>query len=85
MSLKFLPFPELMPFRLTPQITNLILPHSERGQLRSTSCMTHVLRALRNSPGLLLCTMDIFVKEPLVDWKVGTLFLVVSACVFLFE
>jgi DNA-dependent protein kinase catalytic subunit len=66
---QFLPFPELMPFRLTPQITNLLLPHSEGGQLRS--CMTHVLRALRNCPDLLLATMDIFVKEPLLDWRVG--------------
>jgi DNA-dependent protein kinase catalytic subunit len=64
---QFLLYPELMPFRLTPQITNLLLPHSESGQLRS--CMTHVLRALRNCPDLLLCTMDIFVKEPLLDWK----------------
>lgn len=69
---QFLPFPELIPFRLTPQITNLLLPHSECGQLRS--CMTHVLRALRNSPDLLLCTMDIFVKEPLLDWKVHICF-----------
>ena len=70
-SVQFLPFPELMPFRLTPQISHLLLPHSESGQLRS--CMVHTLRALRNSPELLLNTMDVFVKEPSLDWKVCTL------------
>lgn len=66
--IQFLPIPELIPFRLTPQIRNLLRPHSEGGQLRS--CMVHSLRALRNSPDLLLCTMDIFVREPTLDWKV---------------
>ena len=69
-SVQFLHFPELMPFRLTPQISHLLLPHSESGQLRS--CMVHTLRALRNSPELLLNTMDVFVKEPSLDWKVCT-------------
>ena len=35
--------------------------------------MVHTLRALRNSPELLLNTMDVFVKEPSLDWKVCTL------------
>ena len=34
--------------------------------------MVHTLRALRNSPELLLNTMDVFVKEPSLDWKVCT-------------
>ena len=34
--------------------------------------MVHTLRALRNSPELLLNTMDVFVKEPALDWKVCT-------------
>ena len=33
--------------------------------------MVHTLRALGSSPELLLNTMDVFVKEPSVDWKVG--------------
>lgn len=66
--MQFLPYPELMPFRLTPQITNLLLPHLESGQLRS--CMVLTMRALRNSPAMLLNTMDVFVKEPSVEWKV---------------
>ena len=66
--LQFLPIPELVPFRLTPQLTNLLQPHSSCGQLKS--CMVHTLRALRNSPDVLLNTMDVFVKEPSLDWKV---------------
>ena len=65
---QFLPIPELIPFRLTPQIVNLFSPPSESGQLRS--CMVHVMRALRQSPYLLLNTMEVFVKEPSLDWKV---------------
>ena len=34
--------------------------------------MVHTLRALHNSPELLLNTMDVFVKEPSLDWKVCT-------------
>ena len=64
-----------MPFRLTPQFTNLLLPHTEGSQLRSSgqlrSCMVHTLRALRNSQQLLLNMMDVFVKEPALDWKVN--------------
>ena len=64
---QFLPFPELMPFRLTPQFASLMFPHKDSGLLRS--CMQHALRALRENPELLLNTMDIFVKEPSVDWQ----------------
>jgi DNA-dependent protein kinase catalytic subunit len=67
--LQFLPFPELIPFRMSPQITNLVLPHTASGKLKCS--MVHTLRALRNSPRLLLNTMDVFVKEPSLDWKVS--------------
>ena len=33
--------------------------------------MVHTLRALESAPELLLNMMDVFVKEPSVDWKVG--------------
>ncbi|XP_078691376.1 DNA-dependent protein kinase catalytic subunit-like isoform X2 [Branchiostoma floridae x Branchiostoma belcheri] len=62
-----LPVPELMPFRLTRQMLNLLLPLKESGLLQST--MVHVLRALRSSPNVLLNTMDVFIKEPHLDWK----------------
>ncbi|XP_048248370.1 DNA-dependent protein kinase catalytic subunit-like [Haliotis rufescens] len=63
---QFLPVPELMPFRLTRQIVNVMLPLQVKGLLENT--MVHVLRALRNDYDLLLSTMDVFVKEPSVDW-----------------
>lgn len=64
---QFLPIPELMPFRLTPQILNLMLPMKESGLIYIT--MVHGLRVFRLDPDLLLSTMDVFVKEPLLDWK----------------
>ena len=54
---------------MSPQITNVVLPHTGSGKLKC--CMVHTLRALRNSPRVLLNTMDVFVKEPSLDWKVS--------------
>lgn len=68
--LQFLPIPELIPFRLTRQLRNLMMPLQVHGLMEST--MIHTLRALRNNCDLLLNTMDIFVKEPSVDWLVST-------------
>ncbi|KAM7075469.1 DNA-dependent protein kinase catalytic subunit isoform 1-T1 [Molossus nigricans] len=64
---QFLPVPELMPFRLTSQFINLMLPMKETGVMYSV--MVHALRALRSHPDLLTTTMDVFVKEPSFDWK----------------
>ncbi|XP_029447109.1 DNA-dependent protein kinase catalytic subunit isoform X2 [Rhinatrema bivittatum] len=64
---QFLPVPELMPFRLTRQIVQLMLPMKESGLIDSV--MAHALRAFRTDPDLLINTMDIFVKEPCLDWK----------------
>ncbi|KAG9478931.1 hypothetical protein GDO78_012545 [Eleutherodactylus coqui] len=64
---QFLPVPELMPFRLTRQIVNLMLPLKETGLFDSV--MVHALRAYRTNPDLLISTMDVFVKEPSLDWK----------------
>ncbi|XP_067836012.1 DNA-dependent protein kinase catalytic subunit isoform X2 [Heptranchias perlo] len=64
---QFLPVPELMPFRLTHQFLNLMLPMKESGLIYSI--MVHGLRAFRLDPDLLLSTMDVFVKEPSLDWK----------------
>lgn len=65
---QFLTVPELMPFRLTRQFVNLMQPLKESGLIQSV--MAHSLRAYRNEPDLLLNTMDVFVKEPSLDWKV---------------
>ena len=64
--------PELMPFRLTRQFLNLLLPLKDPGPYSIP--MTDVLRALRNDSDLLLNTMDIFVHEPLLDWQVAVSF-----------
>ncbi|XP_062335709.1 DNA-dependent protein kinase catalytic subunit [Osmerus eperlanus] len=64
---QFLPVPELMPFRLTRQFVNLMQPMKESGLIQSV--MVNTVRAYRNDPDLLLNTMDIFVKEPSLDWK----------------
>jgi len=37
-----------------------------------TGVMTHSLDALRCSADLLLTTMDVFIKEPSLDWRVGS-------------
>ncbi|KAJ8369167.1 hypothetical protein SKAU_G00091950 [Synaphobranchus kaupii] len=64
---QFLAVPELMPFRLTRQFLSLMQPMRESGLIQSV--MVHSLRAFRADPDLLLNTMDIFVKEPSLDWK----------------
>ncbi|NP_989989.4 DNA-dependent protein kinase catalytic subunit [Gallus gallus] len=64
---QFLPVPELMPFRLTRQFVNLMMPVKEWGLIYSV--MVHALRAYRADPDLLISTMDVFVKEPSLDWK----------------
>lgn len=58
-----------MPFRLTRQFINLMMPVKEWGLIYSV--MVHALRAYREDPDLLISTMDVFVKEPSLDWKVG--------------
>ncbi|KAJ6662088.1 hypothetical protein lerEdw1_012553 [Lerista edwardsae] len=64
---QFLPVPELVPFRLTRQFVNLMLPMKESGLLHSV--MVHSLRAYRADPDIIISTMDVFVKEPSLDWK----------------
>uniref|UniRef100_A0A3P9H2R7 DNA-dependent protein kinase catalytic subunit n=1 Tax=Oryzias latipes TaxID=8090 RepID=A0A3P9H2R7_ORYLA len=64
---QFLLVPELMPFRLTQQFVNLMQPLKESGLIQSI--MVHSLRAYRAEPDLLLNTMDVFIKEPCLDWK----------------
>ncbi|KAL1788740.1 DNA-dependent protein kinase catalytic subunit isoform X1 [Sigmodon hispidus] len=64
---QFLPVPELMPFRLTRQFVNLMLPMKETGLV--CAVMVHALRAFRSCAGLLTDTMEVFVKEPCFDWK----------------
>ncbi|EAL66880.2 DNA-dependent protein kinase subunit [Dictyostelium discoideum AX4] len=64
---QFLPIPELMPFRLTRQFTSFLRPLDSVGLLNHN--MTYTLTALQNQKEILLTTMDVFVKEPLLDWS----------------
>ena len=65
---QFLPTPELVPVRMTSQLLNVTMPLREKGLLEAS--MIHTLRALRKNCDLLLSTMDVFVKEPSLDWQV---------------
>eukprot|EP01147_Barroeca_monosierra_P002859 gene2859-5695_t len=62
-----LPIPELMPFRLTKQFVAVFDPHKTGGILQEV--MIHVIRALRINQRLLLSTMDVFIKEPSLEWE----------------
>lgn len=63
---EFLTPPELIPFRLTPQIVNLMQPMGESGLIKET--MIQCLRALRRDPDALIATLQVFALEPALDW-----------------
>ncbi|KNC55970.1 DNA-dependent protein kinase catalytic subunit [Thecamonas trahens ATCC 50062] len=63
---QYLPVPELMPFRLTPQLVNCIKPWDVDGVLNHT--MRYALGALRGAKERLLTVMDVFVREPITEW-----------------
>ena len=58
--------PELMPFRLTPQITHICEP---LGASVLKGSMTACLQALNNNNKLLLDVLSVFVREPLATWQ----------------
>lgn len=62
-----LPVPELIPFRLTPQFTNILLPLDSIALLRND--MVRTLSALHSNREIISAVLDVFVNEPLVDWK----------------
>ncbi|KAL0273047.1 UNVERIFIED_CONTAM: hypothetical protein PYX00_005817 [Menopon gallinae] len=63
---EFLTPPELIPFRLTPQIVNLMKPLGESGLIKET--MIQCLRALRRDHDALVATLQVFALEPALDW-----------------
>jgi len=77
--LKVLPVPELVPFRLTRQLVGLLQPHPvKRGEFRQV--MVHCLSALRSRADEILPLLDVFVRDPSVDWLVScTIMLFVPA------
>jgi len=62
-----LPIPELTPFRLTPVLLDVLAPWKARTWLETD--MTRTMRALQQGSTLLQGVMDIFLREPLIDWE----------------
>lgn len=63
---QFLTPPELVPFRLTPQILNLLNPLRESGWIKQT--MIHSLRTFRKAKLILSSVLEVFVLEPVINW-----------------
>lgn len=61
-----LPIPELIPFRLTPQFVNVMMPFGTTGLI--SSCMVHALKVFRRERKLLLACLEVFLREPTIDW-----------------
>ncbi|CAI2170936.1 4833_t:CDS:10 [Funneliformis geosporum] len=68
---EILDFPELIPFRLTKQIETLMEPLGSKGLLEYP--MIKILQIMQANKEILLNAMDIFVKEPLLDWQTRAL------------
>lgn len=62
-----LPIPELVPFRATPALLDVLAPMSARTWLETD--MARTVKALQNGSTLLKGVMDIFLREPLIDWE----------------
>nr|CAG8448912.1 4810_t:CDS:10 [Entrophospora candida] len=61
-----LEIPELVPFRLTKQLESLMQPLGSRGLLEYP--MIKIMQIMNLNKEVLLNVMEIFVKEPLLDW-----------------
>ena len=62
-----LPIPELTPFRATPAMLGPLAPHDAIASLRGD--MAKAMHALRRGSALLRGVMDVFLREPLIDWQ----------------
>jgi DNA-dependent protein kinase catalytic subunit len=62
-----LPVPELMPIRFTRQFQNLFNPLDTVPLLKQI--MSHALKALRENKLIILQVMQVFAKEPHLDWQ----------------
>lgn len=58
--------PETVPFRLTPQFVNVLEPMGIDGMVKKN--MIHVMRCLRDYSRPILICLEMFVKEPTIDW-----------------
>lgn len=59
--------PELVPFRLSTHFVNVLEPLGIEGMIRKN--MIKVLRCLRDSSRKILICLEVFVKEPTLDWQ----------------
>ncbi|KAI8613655.1 hypothetical protein BC830DRAFT_1219655 [Chytriomyces sp. MP71] len=64
---EILPVPELMPFRLTDQIEKFLLPLGVPGLMLHP--MTSVLSSVQDGKDRILNALNIFVNEPLIEWR----------------
>ncbi|KAI8820570.1 uncharacterized protein EV422DRAFT_578857 [Fimicolochytrium jonesii] len=62
-----LPIPELVPFRLTKQMALVLEPLGVPVLLQDT--MINVMSAMRSKKEVLLNVLNIFIKEPLMEWR----------------
>ncbi|KAI9359803.1 hypothetical protein BD770DRAFT_319254 [Pilaira anomala] len=62
-----LAIPEVVPFRLTRQFVGVLDPLGISGILETA--MVNVLQAVKDEKDLLLNIMNVFIKDPLLDWK----------------
>lgn len=56
----------MLPFRLTSQFTGAVAPLETTGIIKKT--MVHGLRVFRAQRKLLMACMEVFVREPTLDW-----------------
>ncbi|XP_039282954.1 DNA-dependent protein kinase catalytic subunit [Nilaparvata lugens] len=61
-----LAIPELLPFRLTPQMLNLFEPFRTTGLIKESMC--RCLEILRKRKLLIMASIEVFIHEPLMDW-----------------
>ncbi|KAJ3122062.1 hypothetical protein HK101_006638, partial [Irineochytrium annulatum] len=62
-----LPIPELVPFRLTKQMEKLYEPLKIQAFIEAP--MVNVLESLRDNKDVLMNALNIFIKEPLMEWR----------------
>ncbi|XP_045466048.1 DNA-dependent protein kinase catalytic subunit-like isoform X2 [Harmonia axyridis] len=63
---QMLPVPELIPFRLTPQIVSFMEPLEVKGHFRGS--MMSAMKCLKENKKLLVAVMSVFIKEPSSNW-----------------
>lgn len=59
--------PELVPFRLTSHLVNILEPMGVNGAIKKN--MIHTMRCLRSHSKAILTCLEMFVNEPTMDWQ----------------